>query len=208
MSSYIEAKQKYDSLYQYDPGDIQITYRLLSWKEYLAYVDLLDAGVVSKAIIEESIFTSCVIDDVYTTNVASMSTGHVVTVVGLIMTQSGPGSIDDIANTFDAKRAEVGNLQNQIVAIICRAFPGYTPDQIGSWDWDVIMERFALAEDILLSEGRLAEPLKIADGPAKPQSNSPFIDFAKENAMRVQHGASDAPPGGQNISRRRPTKGR
>lgn len=202
MSSYIEAKLKHDILYQYSPGDIQITYRLLSWKEYLAYVDLLDAGVVSKALIEESIFTLCVIDDVYTTNVEDMSTGHIVTVVGLIMMQSGPGSIDDIANTFEAKRAQVGNLQNQIVAIICRAFSGYTPDLISSWDWGTVMERFALAEDVLLSEGRLAEPLKITDGHAKPHSKQPFIDFAKENSMLMQHDVS-SPPGSQNTNRRR-----
>ena len=183
--------------------DYEIVYRLLTWQEYLSYTSAIDSGGTSSADIEEDIFKKCVIDDTYTECMEHLLAGDVLTVVNLILTQSGPQDVGEIDEKLNEKREAVHSLNNQIISLICQAFPGYTPDTIEEMDWETIIERLALAESILISQNILQEPIQISGNKnTKDNSNSQYLDFDKINRTLVQDDLG-SPPGDWNLNRNR-----
>lgn len=202
MNQYLDAKCKYRRIYKYhSPANHEIVYRLLTWNEYLAYTDAIQAGGIPSFYIEEKIFKECVLDRPYTEGIALLYAGDILTVVSLILHKSGPQSVEDIDEKLEEKRELVGSITNQITALICQAFPGYTPDDIGNMNWDDVTEKLALAESILISQNILSEPLQIS-GKAKKKIKAGPIDFNKANKELAQSD-SGSPPGDWNIHRKR-----
>lgn len=203
MNSYLDAKCKYKHLYKFHAvsGD-EIVYRLLTWQEYQSYTGAIDSGLTVSSDIEEEIFKKCVISDIYTDCIDHLLVGDVLTVVNLILTQSGPQDIDEIDATLDKKREAVYSLNNQIISLICQAFPGYTPDAIEQMDWDTIMERLALAESILISQNILQDPIQIS-GKKKAKHSKQPLDFDSINRSLMKDDLG-SPPGDWNLNRNRP----
>lgn len=202
MNTYLDAKCKYKHLYKfYAASGDEIVYRLLTWQEYLAYTGAIDSGFTVSSDIEEEIFKKCVINDIYTDCMDHLLAGDVLTIVSLILTQSGPQNIDEIDVSLDEKREAVHSLNNQIISLICQAFPGYTPDTIEQMDWETIMERLALAESILISQNILQEPIQIS-GKKKIKNSKQALDFngINKNLMKDDLGP---PPGDWNLNRNR-----
>ena len=202
MDHYLEAKCKHKRIFKYrTPSDDEIVYRLLTWSEYLIYTDTIQAGAIPSFYIEEKIFSTCVIDDTDTDGMDLFYAGDILTVVGLILYQSGPQDVESIDSKLEEKRELVGSITNQIAALICQAFPGYTPDDIGNMDWEDVTEKLALAESILIGQKILSEPLEIS-GSKKKQAKSGPIDFNRANKDLAQSD-SGAPPGDWNLYRNR-----
>ena len=206
MNTYLEAKCKYKNIYKLcapSDNEIEIVYRLLTWQEYLSYTSAIDSGATSSADIEEDIFKKCVIDDSYTECMEHLLAGDVLTVVNLILTQSGPQNVDEIDEKLNEKREAVHSLNNQIISIICQAFPGYTPDIIEKMDWETIIERLTLAESILIAQGILQEPIQISGNRnAKDNNSGKHLDFDKINRTLAQDDLG-SPPGDWNLDRKR-----
>lgn len=200
MHPYIKAKKEFGDLYRCHLDSSIITYRLLRWNEYLNYTEILESQVLSQAVVEETIFLDCVIDEVYKDSIDDLLAGEVLTIVNLILVQSGPSALEDIDSKLNEKRETVYSLNSQITAIICQAFPGYDPSQIKNMSWDSVIELFALAEDILIKEGRLKEPIEITKGSGNKQKQS--IDIEADNRYLMQENLGE-PPGDHNLHRAR-----
>ena len=202
MDQYLEAKCKYKRIFKYyTPSNDEIVYRLLTWSEYLMYTDTIQAGGIPSFYIEERIFNTCVIDDTDTEAIDLFYAGDILTVVGLILYQSGPQDVESIDDKLEEKRELVGSITNQITALICQAFPGYTPDDIDKMNWDDVIEKLALAESILIAQNILSEPLEIS-GKTKKKIKSGPINFNRANKDLAQSD-SGAPPGDWNMYRKR-----
>jgi len=165
------------------------------------YTDTIQIGRIPSFYIEEKIFNACVIDDTDREGMDLFYAGDILTVVGLILHQSGPQSIESIDEKLEEKRELVGSITNQITALICQAFPGYTPDDIDNMNWDDVTEKLALAESILIAQGILSEPLEIS-GKTKKKIRSGPIDFNKANRDLAQSD-SGPPQGDWNLNRKR-----
>lgn len=202
MDHYLEAKCKYKRIFKYrTPSNDEIVYRLLTWSEYLIYTDTIQVGAIPSFYIEEKIFSTCVIDDTDTEAKDLFYAGDILTVVGLILYQSGPQDVKSIDDKLEEKRELVGSITNQITALICQAFPGYTPDDIGDMNWEDVTEKLALAESILIAQKVLSEPLEISENKKKQIRSGP-IDFNKANKNLAQSD-SGPPKGDWNLNRRR-----
>ena len=202
MDHYLEAKCKYKRIFKYrTPSNDEIVYRLLTWSEYLTYTDTIQAGAIPSFYIEEKIFSTCVIDETDVEAIDLFYAGDILTVVGLILYQSGPQDVESIDAKLEEKRKLVGSITNQITALICQAFPGYTPDDIEKMNWDDVTEKLALAESILIAQNILSEPLEIS-GKAKNKIKPGPIDFNRANRDLAQSYLG-APPGDWNLDRKR-----
>jgi len=203
MSHYIiDAKLKYGDLYRYTSTDeeVSVTYRLLNWKEYSAFIELLDSGIVARSIVEEQIFSICVLEESYVESIEDLLAGDILTLVNLILVQSGPQTEEDVAYKLDEKRERVYSLNSQITSLICMAFPGYSPEDIGNMSWDKVAQILALAESILLKSHVIEEPLKFGATKKKKQ-------FMPVNTGQANKNLYDAdfkpPPGDWNLDRMR-----
>jgi len=152
-----------------------IPWKSLSIGEFLKYRDILRAGVYAPSVIEAEIFCQCVLDPVIISHIEDQKAGTITTVVTAILNASGPISLDDFNNRLNSNRRKAKEPLNQAVAIICQAFPGYTPDILEKLDCEALMFRLAQAEDRLLAMGFLSEPI-VFEGTEQPKKKKPKID--------------------------------
>lgn len=146
------------------PSGESIPFKLLNWQQFLAYRDAIQKGIIPQDILEASIFRECVLDQNTLDEVSEMRAGVVATIAGLVMTSSGPSEEPASFNQqLDSMRAHVDTVDSQIVMIICRAFPSYTPEEIMQLPWTTIALRLAQAERILMlrKPPELEEPMKL-----------------------------------------------
>ena len=181
MNLYIKSRQTHGDLYRIKLGIKSVTYRLLTWKEFNMYNDLLETGVLPAVSIKDAIFKCCVLDTAVKTNIDSLLAGEVLTVVDLILVQSGPYSIESIDAKLEEKRRNAATINSQIIAMICQAFPAYTPDDIDKMNWDRIMEIFAMAEAMMLDTGKITEPVSLTGKKKRQTNNNIPFDPTKEN---------------------------
>ena len=205
MSHYlIDAKLKYGDLYRYSSLDeeVVVTYRLLTWKEYTSYVELLESDALPRSIVEEQIFSSCVLDKAYAANIDSLLAGDILTLVNLVLVQSGPQTEADVADKLEEKRSKLYSLNSQIISLICMAFPGFKPEEIFAMPWDKVAEILALAESALIKSGRLEEPIQIGATATKKKVRHQRIDTSRAN-KDLSDANLKPPPGDWNLDRMR-----
>ena len=145
------------------PDGIRIPFRLLTWKQYTAYWQLMIKGNVIPAVIEQEIFKECVLEYDYIDQINELRAGVISTVATLIMQLSGPVDIKGFNPMLDTCRDHIDTLDSQIIMVICRAFPAYKPEDIEEMPWSKVLMRLAQAERILMSKNppELAEPIKV-----------------------------------------------
>lgn len=182
MQNYLEHKLEGESLFQtrFDDGGF-VVWRPLPWSDYKKYRDA--RGILGPKIdiqIEESVYERCVVYSTYDTPApenlteeeakhwlaesrAEQLAGVAPTVVKSIMFMSGATSGKTIIKQLDQFRPFATNLEDYIVALICRAFPAYTPEQVEGLPWQTILKRAAQAEVLLNS------PIEIVDQEAERQ---------------------------------------
>lgn len=134
----------------------EVPWNTLSIGDYVKYLREQDEET------EDKIFNTCVTDGYLKSKVAVMKAGVVSTVVANILATSAPSAIEDYQTVLDYYRYVVrDNLIDQMIILICQAFPAYTPLHIQGMKFDDFMYHVALAEKKLLDIGVLTTPLTI-----------------------------------------------
>ena len=186
MIPYFREKQRSGSVYQTQFDDGFVIWKLLPWKRYKIYRESrLALGNSLDIEIEESVFEEAVIFSSYDTPVPPdieedevdlfrksarehLPAGIVSTVVKTVLYMSGATKADQVFGQLETQRALISNIEDQITVTICRAFPGYTPEDIEALDWPTVLRRAAQAEAMLM--GQLVElPFQLAI----PESQEP-----------------------------------
>jgi len=166
--NYLESKMASTSLFRTEFPDSQyVVWSPLPWDQFKKFRDArhLLGNKVDLAI-DESVYNKCVLFssfDVESPDKLSEAdqlvwredcrneqpAGVISTVVRAILKRSGSMSAEEVIAGIGQYREVVGNIEDQIIALICQAFPAYTPEQVESLDWSVILKRAAQAEVIL-----------------------------------------------------------
>jgi len=99
---------------------------------------------------EDFIFKTCVLyPDITAKDIDHMLAGTVSELARIIIDTSGFSSADVLRNLIQENRETMDLADNQITAILCKAFPQLTPDIIDDFDMYKITKYLALAEQIL-----------------------------------------------------------
>lgn len=168
--SLLEWKSKYRNVYYFKVGNNEYILRLLSKSEYLALY-FVQAHVSSEA--EDLLLTKCVLfPELSRKDINEMYAGEAAVLIEKILKLSGFSTIETIGNDLAKEREKIQLLDNQIILIICKAFPHLTPFDIDRLDYPTILNHIALAEELL---GTKLEITK------EESSDSNGIDFDKEN---------------------------
>ena len=165
------------------PDGLVVPWMPLSIGDFLEYDVQFRAGAIAPSVLENEIFTKCVTDKVLVKNFHLQKAGTVTTVVKSIMQASGPNSIDEMNETLDYFRGIAAQPMHQLVSVICRAFPGYTPDDVYQMDYQKMTLRLALAESKLMALGLMSEPIVVyppgVDPDEKPKRPEIKVDPKK-----------------------------
>ena len=165
----LEWKQEYRNIYYQKVGTNEYIYRLLTKNEYLSLY-FMQFHISSSA--EDILLDKCVLyPEYHEHDWNELKAGEPATLVENILISSGFSNLDNIKKDLDKEREKIRLLDNQIVVVICKAFPHITPSEIDTFDYPTIIHYVALAEAILGTE---LEIKKLED-PKKP------IDFNKDN---------------------------
>ena len=168
MISYLKEKQVDGLVYKTQFDDGFVLWKVLPWRRFkglresrLALGGLIDIEI-EDAVYEEAVFFSSYdslppkdldseeYDLFLKTDRDHQPAGIVSTIVKTILLASGVTKGERIFSQLDYQRSLIGNIEDQIVVLICRAFPGYTPEQIDEMDWPTVLKRAAQAEMILM----------------------------------------------------------
>ena len=172
----LEWKEKYRNIYYQKIGTHEYIFRLLSKNEYLA---LYFMQVHISSLAEDVLLEKCVLyPKISRWELDHLLAGEVSTLIENILFTSGFSNFENIKKDIDKERERIKLLDNQIVVIICKAFPHITPSDIDNFDYPTIIHYISLAEELLGTKFEIT----------KLETNTK-IDFDKDNR---EHGF--APP--------------
>lgn len=165
------------------PDGTRVLFRSLVWERFNMYMELQLKGSLPNDLIEDAIFRECVLDAVTIDSMGRFRAGVVHTVASVAMHISGPADLETVNPSLEIARTQVDSLNSQIVMVICRAFPAYSPEDIEAMPWNKVLIRLAQAERILMTKNppELAEPVRVLD----PQEAA---DIKKKENNRVDTG--------------------
>jgi len=186
----LEARKQHEDLHQVIFSDHTIViFRLLSWKEYGYYFNQYNQPEAEKC--DEAVFEQCVLEVRNNTNRDKLRAGVVHTITNIILSLSGPKSLENWQEALElARKNSVPTLTSQIEMVICRAFPAYKPDDIWDMGWPMIMNRLAQAEQLLLQTKQIDKPLKFIGN----DKNESVQDLVKD-AQRIKQVDKSRPVG-------------
>lgn len=158
------------------PDGMIVPWKPLSIGDFLEYDAQFRQGQIDPSILENEIFKKCVSDQILVKNIHLQKAGTVSCVVKSIMTNSGPHSIEELNYTLDIYRNVAAQPMHQLVSVICRAFPGYTPDDVYAMDFQKMTLRLAQAENKLMALGLMTDPIALfAAGEEPKEEKRPSI---------------------------------
>jgi hypothetical protein len=165
----LEWKRKYASIYYLKIGNHEYVFRLLTKGEYLALY-FVQFHISSEA--EDILLDKCILYPTFSREQrGNLLAGEVTTLVDKILSLSGFSDIENIKADLDKERLKIQLLDNQIVLVICKAFPHITPTDIDNFDYPTTLHYISLAEELLGTK------LEIS----KTETNTKTIDFEKDN---------------------------
>ncbi len=151
------------------PDGMIIPWKPLSLGDFLEYDSQFKHGITEHSVLENEIFCKCVTDSILVRNIHLQKAGTISLVVRSIMEHSGPTTINEMNNIMNHYRDIANQPIHQLVTVICRAFPGYTPDDIYQMDFHKMALRLAQAENKLITLGLMTEPIQILPPGAEEQ---------------------------------------
>jgi hypothetical protein len=172
-------RQAYGSVFIVETSDGIIPWRPLSLRDYFSYVRAIEEGNVVVGVLENEIFTKCVLDEVLVENIDKHKAGLVSSVVDTILKSSAPQTTEEFEFLLNVGRGNINNIIHQAICLITQAFPGYTPDDLYTMDVWTLMDRLALAERKLLENGFLKEPISLTVEGRKKKRQKPKVDLSK-----------------------------
>lgn len=195
MLELAELKKKHPVVLGVEINGLRILFRPLSRREFDTYLTISSTNIVSPGKIEDKIFREVVLDEGLIDQMYQLPAGIVPSVVGIVMRFSGrvlstDESIDAVNADFEAARQAIqANIWDQYTAIICTAFPSYTPDQIEEKSLPEFYRLLMMAEMILKPE----EPFQLRKVEPKKDRVGSYFDDAK------RAGQVDSPNGPSNL---------
>ena len=153
-------------------GDIKIPFRILTYKEYKAYNNLINSDEFENNDIYIDIYSRCCLDEYYRDkeDPPDIKAGIPVTVGQLILRLSYPHTEDEFHYVIDnIYRPGAKLLEEQMKLVICASFPGYTLEKIDDLPYDTILRLFTGAEAMLVERG--ADPFPIGQSSSRGMKN-------------------------------------
>lgn len=194
MLELAELKKKHPVVMGVEINGLLILFRPLSRREFDTYLTISSSGLVPTGKIEDKIFREVVLDEGLIDRMYQLPAGIVPSVVGVVMRFSGrplntEENIDAVnADLYAAREAVQANIWDQYTAIICAAFPSYTPDQIEDKSLPEFYRLLMMAEIILKPE----EPFQLRKvEPKKDRVGSYFEDAKKAKQVDSPNGPSN-----------------
>lgn len=169
------------------PGGLLIPWKPLSIGDYLKYHTDSTRGFIPSGLLEDEIFSKCVLDPTILRQVKFLEAGIITTVVQNIWQYSGPIGIDafnrDLQTARDVVFSEELKGINQIVQLITIAYP-YKLEEVYAMDYETFMLRAAMAEAKLLEMRIIPEPIEMKI-PEVKESQEPNKDRPKIDAKAL-----------------------
>jgi len=162
-------KRKYRNIFYINiKGNIYI-FRVLTKREYFTIFELQKHRSINADI---PLLKTCLLYPSYDENILSNRlAGEVESIVKYISDLSGFSKTDEMLSDIEKGREEINLLDNQILLLICKAFPHLTLEQIDAMDYNTLLKYLVLAESILDIKLDITKP-----------SDQNKIDFEKDNA--------------------------
>ena len=168
------------SIYKLDLAIGEVRVHLLTLESFKRVENLLALNPHLLVHLQDEIFLSCLASPLYLKDMyPHINAGIVSSIADAVYSVSGPQSIELLQQHLDTERIQASDVTKQMIMIICRAFPGYTPDDLFDMDWQNLVNRFVIAERMLLDAGILTEPMQLLD----PKDNKTTI---KQPVLRTQ----------------------
>lgn len=159
------------------PDGCMIPWRTLSLKEILFYTRFSNDGQHLPVVLEDEIFSSCVLDDVFRRRRDYLFAGRITSVAEHVWQYSTITSSDHLNQSLDQARHSIRNnngVLHELVSHITLAFP-YKPDEVYEMDLEHLLQIFALAEQKLLTLGMIEKPFHatLLDEEGQEEKQSP-----------------------------------
>jgi hypothetical protein len=188
----VDLRERYGEIYALELPDGQfVPFSLLSLSDYFSYTKALSADIIPRSILENEIFSKCVVDEVLVEDIYKQKAGTPTVVADTILQYSAPRSPEELNYFLNYNREIVNEALYQIVNIICLGFPAYTPDDILSKDIQDIFFLLALAERKMLETGALQEPLDFGGEKPKKRRKKPKVDVSKLKDIYKEQGRQE-----------------
>jgi hypothetical protein len=159
-SSLTELRAKYGPVYVTRFFKYDIPWKPLSIGDFVKYDQEIRSGQKPSFVLEEEIFSKCVLDKSFIED-QTLDAGIVPTVAQHIMMVSGPLGIEEFNDNLQEVRASSSSAIYEMIILICRAFPAYTPEVLLDLSYEEFLIRLVLAESTLLNAGVIKEPIRL-----------------------------------------------
>jgi hypothetical protein len=171
LISYLAEKSQGSEVFKTELEDGFVLWRVISWSEFKALRNArMTIGATLDLEIEEAVYNKAVFfssfDRIPPSNLSedekslfvkmdreNQDGGIVSTVAKAVLMASGVTKPEKIFLQLEQARSLIGNIEDQIAVIICRAFPSYTPEDVEKMTWPTVLKRAAQAEMILMGYG-------------------------------------------------------
>lgn len=221
METYLDAKLSSDGgLFRTDFGDDGfVVWKPLPWDDYRKYREARKIlGPKIDLEIEESVYDKCVVyssfdaapppdleldserNEWIAISREHQPAGVITTIVKLIMFMSGTDDPQAVVAQLSNHRPLIANIEDQLVAFICRAFPAYKPEEIESLSWQQLLKRAAQAEMVTGIPIELVDPKE----EEKKRAAAQRINIEKE----LELSRKNFKPSAQEIARQREEAGK
>ena len=182
MDDFLAAALDNCDLYEITLSDAgPIVFKLLPIKTYQGIARLILDHPRTQPEVEDTIWKLCVILDPYGDDLSFSPAGIITTVAQLILFLSFPKGMEDLTQGMEQARETVQNsVVMQIQAEICRAFPGYTPDDLEKLEFSRLLQLMSQVEYLTKVPFQFESPQKAKKGLTAPTGPA-SIDFASEN---------------------------
>lgn len=197
LSKFCEVRRKYgDTFITVFPNGFTVPWKPLTLSDFLYYTKAIDRTPVPAAFLEDEIFKKCVLDQSLVRQIDYLKAGIIGAVTQNIIEHSGPIGVDSLNSDLEMARNDLEKggyaVLHELVRTITTAFP-YTPDQVYEMQYDVFLNRFALAESKLIQLGVYKEPIKIIDKKQTPNPKRERIDAKKLYDMQQKQKRAPEP---------------
>lgn len=174
------------------------TYRLLTLKEYSAYRSLIDSGRELPIQVWVDVFKRCLVGDPALLS-GRVPLGMYANIGQLIMWLSGDSAGETIKNDIIVARSmyDAESVLEHMKRTIWAAFPSYKIEDLEDWTRIQVLERFAVAEAVLITRIPEYKPLDVSEivtaGEAQQTEQKQTmqrVDMAMENNEIIQNTSS------------------
>lgn len=172
------------------PSGETFSWRLLTIKEYKIFRHLREAGLLPLFSVYEEVFRKCYVgnSDAISGNIKA---GISISIGEMIMHLSGDQVIGKEAEaiTQARERSQAGLVEEALKRRVLAAFP-YKPEDLDTWSYQDLLNKFVLAESVLLERDAFKEgykPIDVKDI-GKKEKPKPMIDMKADNAMLEEEG--------------------